>query len=79
MSKPAIVKAPFYAKGPGVLVYFSGGGREYENMPFAHHMRLGHTFLAVNGCEMARWEPGDAVVCRVHDFSVGDAMETSSE
>jgi hypothetical protein len=75
------VGAPYYAKGPGVLVYFEGGGKHYENIPFKHHLTLGTTGLAINGCVMAQWAQGDPYTCQVNvrGASPGDSMDTSSD
>jgi hypothetical protein len=74
----AYVTAPYHTKGPGTLMFFTGGGRKYENVAFKHHMRLEPTFLAVDGMVMAQFGYNDTVECRVKSTDI-DAMETSSE
>lgn len=80
LMRSKFVVAPYYAEGPGTLVNFSGGGRRFENVAFKYHMRLDHTYLAVNGMLMAQWHEGDNVVCQVsaRDDECDD-METSSD
>lgn len=56
---------PFYHGGPGVLSDFCGGGRSFKNVAFAHHLRITDTTLVVDGCEFARWEPGEIVLFSV--------------
>lgn len=61
-------------------MFFSGGNRELKNMPFKHHLVLGETYLAINGCVMATWskEEEGLISCCVKAPGL-DESETSSE
>lgn len=70
------MRAPSTRLGPGVLAFFSGGGKKYENIHYKHHLRLEDGMLAIDGCVFAVWDLGASYTCLVDRESEG---ETSSE